>query len=202
MNPKSKKPFLVTYSVGGALAAFIGFSLIWTLQDVVVADLSRSPVILPITDDDFPMVIDVDVHTDGWTSYTRNIIRETTATWVASVTDLAGATICRGSGRTNYRPESSGTFYWDIGYFVDADCPHPLPKGALGSVMYIFDIPETKRPMVVDFEVTDVMAEVYGQPRPTITRWPGYDQGNPPPPISNLTGMQSPFIYVPQPVPE
>lgn len=199
MSKTSKKPFLAAYSVGGVLAAFVGFSLMWTLQDVVVHDLSKAPVNLPVTDTDFPMVVDVDVHTDGWTSYTRNILRDTTATWVASVNDLDGAIICRGSGRTNYRPESSGTFYWDIGYFVDADCPHPLPVGAKGSVMYIFDIPETKRPMVVDFVVERVQSEVYGNPRQPITRWNGYDQGEPPPEAANLVpGIQSPFIYVPE----
>lgn len=192
-----KRSTLGVYLLGSVVAAFAGFSFMWTLQDAVAFDLKDSAE-NPIPPDSYPMGIDVEVHEDGWSAYTRTILRESTATWVVSVIGLDGAIICRGSGRNTYRPESSGTFYWDIGYLVNDDCPHPLPVGAKGSLMYIFDIPESKRPMVVDFEVEPVQKEVMGQPRPPITRWNGYDQGEPPPEVSKLVpGLPSPFLYVP-----
>jgi len=197
MNGKKRRTPALAYVFGGVIALFLGFSVSWTLQDAVAPDLRSVPVEVVLPEpDSYPMSVKVRVQEDGWTSYTRQIVRDATATWVASIHDLNGALICRGSGRTTYRPETTGTFYWDISYFVNDQCALPLPVGAKATIMYIFDIPESKRPMVYDFWVEPKSNDYHGRDRPEITRWVGYDQGEPKPEVAPQV-MKSPYLYTP-----
>lgn len=202
MTNITKKSLTMVYMIGGIFAAMVGFSVVWTMQDLVAKDLRRSVSnSFPAPPENFPMGVQIIAQSDGWTAYTRNIIREATATWVASVIGKDGKILCRGTGRTNYRPESSGTFYWDISYFVNDPCPTPLPVGAFGTLMYIFDGPEPKRPLVIDFKITPKTEKIDGEDRPPITRWIGYDTGEPMPlpDVPAVTASPiSPSVYYPQ----
>jgi hypothetical protein len=146
-----------------AVCTFVGYSSMHTSINLVappqepeilreVSAKKTSRQIEPIQ----ALTASVEMHTDGWTSYTTEVaddLDKFPARWAVVLVAPDGTDLCAGYGDAEYTNENEGNKIWPADYFTGGDCPEFLPFGSRGTVTYTPRKPKEHLPYILDFVV-------------------------------------------------